>query len=196
MNTSENRELGEWDFIGRRGGDVVTLVGGSVIAAVPEARHAAERARNELRFDFLDDDAVLALLRTRHEDEEDMFRAGCAHGIPLAFVGLSAVVYWGGVAQYWETTANRTLYLAAAAVVVGIQIFFFLRSARNHWGDPVRQNLRARARKYREIAHIARRGGAGVPAHYPHYGPYPFAARFHPDADTTVRSESEGPDEH
>ncbi|MBZ6248521.1 hypothetical protein KVH27_08875 [Streptomyces olivaceus] len=188
--------MGEWDFIGRRGGDVVTLVGGLVIAAVPEARHAAARARDELRFDFLDDDAVLALLRRRHEDEEDMFRAGFAHGIPLAFVGLSAVLYWGGVAQYWETAVNRTVYLAVAAVVVGIQIFFFLRSAMNHWGDPVRQNLRARARKYREIAHIARRGGARVPAHYPHYGPYPFAARFHPEADTTVRSESEGPDEH
>ncbi|WP_399941749.1 hypothetical protein ACGH52_22150 [Streptomyces sp. BBFR25] len=196
MDTSENRDLGAWEFIGRRGGEVVTLIRGSVIAAVPEARQAAERAGEEVRFDFLDDDAVLALLRSRHEDEEDMFRAGFAHGVPLAFVGLGAVLYWGGVAQYWETAAHRTIYLAVATAVVGIQFFFFLRSAMAHWGDPVRQNLRARARKYREVAHIARRGGAGIPAHYPHYGPYPFAARFHPEADTAVRSESEGRDEH
>ncbi|WP_399887301.1 hypothetical protein ACGH7X_22455 [Streptomyces sp. BBFR51] len=196
MNTSENRDLGEWEFIGRRGGDVVTLVGGSVIAAVPEAREVAEKSRDELRFDFLDDGAVLALLRSRHLDEEDMFRAGFVHGVPLAFVGLGAFVYWGGVVQYWETAANRTAYFAVAAGVVGTQLFFFLRSAMAHWGDPIRQNLRARARRYREIAHIARRGGAEIPAHYPHYGPYPFAARFHPEVDTAARSESEGPDEH
>jgi hypothetical protein len=196
MDTGENRDLGEWQFIGRRGGDVVTLVGGSVIAAVPEARQVADKARDELRFDFLDDHAVLALLRRRHEDEEDMFKAGFAHGVPLAFVGLGAILYWGGVAQYWETAVHRTVYLAVAAAVVGTQVFFFLRSAMDLWGDPVRQNLRARARKYREIAHIARRRGAEIPPHYPHYGPYPFAARFRPEADTAVPSESRGGDEY
>ncbi|WP_435283748.1 hypothetical protein [Streptomyces koelreuteriae] len=195
----DEQQLGQWEFIGRRGGDVVTLVSGSVIASVPEANRAAEEAGRELRFDFLDDHAVLSLLRRRHLDEQDMFHAGLVHGMPLALVGSGAVLYWGGVAQYWETPAARTAYLAVAAIVLVTQLFFFVRSARSHWGDPVRQNLRARARSYREIAHIARRGGAHIPAFYPHYGPYPFAATFRPEVDDNEQrhvAESEGSDDH
>ncbi|MFD0226211.1 hypothetical protein ACWGPD_03765 [Streptomyces hirsutus] len=193
--SDDNNDLGPGEFIGRRGGDAVTLVSGSVIAAVPEAKRAAEEARRELRFDFLDDRAVLELLRQRHLDEEGMFNAGFKHGVPLALVGFGAAVYWGGVAQYWETAASRNAYLAVAVAVVVIQFFFFVRSAMSHWGDPVRQNLRARAGKYREIAHFARRGGADVPAHYPHYGPYPFAATFRPEVDDLGQSGSKGSDD-
>lgn len=196
MADSGQEPLGAREFIGRRGGDVVTLVDGEVIAAVPEARRAAEEARRELRFDFLDDQAVLALLRRRHQDEVAMFRAGFAHGMPLALVGFGAVTYWGGVAQYWETSTSRTAYLAIAGVVVAVQLFFFVRSAASHWGDPARQNLRARAHAYRKIAHLARRGGAEVPTHYPHYGPYPFAAKFRPEADENGQFENEGSDGH
>ncbi|MFI6852407.1 hypothetical protein [Streptomyces sp. NPDC050416] len=63
-----------------------------MIAAVPEVKRAAEETRRELRFDFLDDQAVLELLRRRHLDEEDMFKAGFVHGVPLALVGLGAVL--------------------------------------------------------------------------------------------------------
>ncbi|MFD8224512.1 hypothetical protein ACFV16_10120 [Streptomyces massasporeus] len=193
---NDDVELKEWEFIGRRGGDVATLVRGSVIAAVPEANRAAEQAGQELRFDFLDDRAVLTMLHQRHDDEEDMFKAGFAHGVPLALVGFGAVLYWAGVAQYWETAAPRNAYLAVAVTVVVTQLFFFVRSARSHWGDPVRQNLRARAAAYRRIAHIARRGGADIPAHYPHYGPYPFAATFRPEVDDREQSESKKADDH
>ncbi|KFG74393.1 hypothetical protein [Streptomyces mutabilis] len=195
MNMNDKHGLGEREFIGRRGGDTVTLVDGSVIAAVPEAKRSAEAARGELRFDFLDDAAVLDLLRRRHLDEKEMFQAGFVHGVPLAVVGFGAALYWGGVAQYWEAATPRAVYLAVAAVVVGTQALFFVRSAMRHWRDPVRQNLRARARRYREIVHIARRGGADIPAHYPHYGPYPFAAKFHPEVDEYGRSEIEGSDD-
>ncbi|MEH0423990.1 hypothetical protein [Streptomyces sp. B21-083] len=191
-----NSAFGEREFIGRRGGDVVTLVGGSVLSTVPEAKQAAEKAGRELRFDFMDDRAVLDLLHRRHDDEEDMFKAGLVHGVPLALVGSGATVYWGGVAQYWETGTARTVYLAITAAVVGTQLLLFIRSALSVWGDPVRQNLRARARGYREIAHIARRGGADVPAHYPHYGPYPFAANFRPEVAAREDSEdTEGPED-
>ncbi|MEQ8142812.1 hypothetical protein [Streptomyces sp. OP7] len=194
--TQDEQALGGRQFVGRRGGDTVTLVDGAVIAGVPEAKQAAEEAGRELRFNFLDDEAVLDLLRRRHADEEEMFSAGFKHGVPLALVGFGAVVYWGGVAQYWETPASRNAYLAVAAVVVLTQIFFFVRSAMKHWGDPVRQNLRARAAKYREIAHIARRGGAEIPAHYPHYGPYPFAATFRAEVDDREQSRNKGADDH
>ncbi|MFF7867417.1 hypothetical protein ACFZCT_13275 [Streptomyces qaidamensis] len=193
---NDDEKLKEWEFIGRRGGDVATLVSGSVIAAVPEADRAAKAAGQELRFDFLDDRAVLDLLRRRHEDEEDMFKAGAVHGVPLALVGTAAVLYWAAVAQYWEVAASRNAFLAIAAIVLMTQIFFLVRSAKSHWGDPVRQNLRARAVAYRKIAHIARRGGADIPAHYPHYGPYPFAATFRPEVDDREKSESEGADDH
>ncbi|MFC8031381.1 hypothetical protein ACFT1B_08860 [Streptomyces griseoincarnatus] len=183
-------------FVGRRGGDTVTLVDGSVIAGVPEAKQAAEEAGRELRFDFFDDEAVLELLHRRHADEEEMFGAGFKHGVPLALIGFGAVVCWGGVARYWEIAASRNAYLAVAAAVIVTQIFFFVRSAMRHWGDPVRQNLRARAAKYREIAHIARGGGAEIPAHYPHYGPYPFAATFRPEVDDREQSRSKGADDH
>ncbi|MEV0689511.1 hypothetical protein [Streptomyces sp. NPDC050388] len=194
--SDDNHDLGPWEFVGRRGGDAVTLVGGSVIAAVPEAKRAAEEARRELRFDFLDDRAVLDLLRRRHTDEEDMFSAGFRHGVPLALVGFGAAIYWGGVVQYWETAASRNVYLTVAVALVVTQVFFFARSAMSHWGDQVQQNLRARAGKYREIAHIARRGGADIPPRYPHYGPYPFAARFRPEVDDREQSESRGADDH
>jgi hypothetical protein len=129
------------------------------------------------------------MLRLRHVDEEAMFSAGFRFGVPLALIGFGAAVYWGGVAQYWESDRAQTIYLAAAAAVVLILLVLFVRSAVAHWGNPSRQNLRARARKYRELAHAARDGGADIPAHYPHYGPYPFAANFHPDAE-----EAEFPD--
>ncbi|MGX5213398.1 hypothetical protein ACWKT3_32700 [Streptomyces violaceus] len=194
--SDDNQDLGPWEFIGRRGGDVVTLVGGSVIAAVPEAKRVAEEARRELRFDFLDDQAVLELLRRRHLDEEGMFKAGFVHGVPLALVGLGVVLYWAGVAQYWETATYRNSYLVISAALVVTQIFFFVRSVMSHWGDPVKQNLRARAARYRRIAHIARRGGAAIPAFYPHYGPYPFAATFRPEVDDREQSKSKGADDH
>ncbi|MET9409466.1 hypothetical protein ABZX90_27425 [Streptomyces sp. NPDC002935] len=180
---SDSNELGEWEFIGRRGGDPARLVPGEVIAAVPDARSLAEDARREVGFDFLDDGAVLRMLRLRHEDEQEMFNAGFRTGVPLALIGFGAVVYWGGAAQYWESSTARLMYLGLTGVAVLILLGLWIRAAVVHWGDPARQNLRARARKYREVAHAARKGGADIPAHYPHYGPYPFAATYRPDAD-------------
>ncbi|MFF4276367.1 hypothetical protein [Streptomyces sp. NPDC001536] len=189
---TDSAELAEWEFIGRRGGDRARLVPGEVVFAVPAVKALAEEATRALRFDFFDDRAVLKMLRQRHDDELAMFDAGVKVGVPLAIVGFGAVVYWGGVAQYWESGTARYGYLAATAVVVLVLISLFFRSVVRHWGDPVRQNLRARARKYRELAHVARRGGADIPAHYPHYGPYPFAANFHPDVADSEFDEDEG----
>lgn len=189
---TDSSELGEWEFIGRRGGEPARLVPAEVIAAVPAVKSLAEEASRELRFDFLDDMAVLRMLRLRHRDEEAMFNAGFKFGVPLAIVGFGAVVYWGGVAQYWESGTARAVYLGVAAFVVLVLLALYVRAAVAHWGDPARQNLRARARKYRELAHVARRGGAEIPSHYPHYGPYPFAANFHPDAEEAEFTDGEG----
>ena len=98
---TDSTELAEWEFIGRRGGDRAQLVPGEVVFAVPAAKALAEEAIRALRFDFLDDRAVLKMLRQRHDDELAMFDAGVKVGVPLAIVGFGAAVYWGGVAQYW-----------------------------------------------------------------------------------------------
>lgn len=189
---SDETELDAWEFVGRRGGDPVRLVPGEVIASTPGARARAERAGGELRFDFLDDRRVLRMLRLRHDDEVALFDAGFRIGVPLAVTGFAAAVYWGGVVQYWESGGARAVYAVTAAVVVLALLGVFVRTAVAHWGDPVRQNLRARARAYRELAHQARREGAEIPDHYPHYGPYPFAATFRPEADGTEADEGEG----
>lgn len=181
--TGDSSELGEWEFIGRRGGEPARLVPAEVITAVPGVRALAEEAGREVDFDFLDDAAVLRMLRLRHQDEQEMFSAGFRTGVPLALVGFGAAVYWGGSAQYWESSGAQLGYLGATGFLVLLLLSLWLRAAVVHWGDPVRQNLRARAKKYRAVAHAARDGGADVPAHYPHYGPYPFAATYRPGAD-------------
>ena len=48
--------------------------------------------------------------------------------------------------------------------------------------DPSMRNVRIRARRYREIAGIARSGGADIPAAYPYYGMYASSRKFFPDA--------------
>ncbi|MFD9492461.1 hypothetical protein ACFWA1_13435 [Streptomyces sp. NPDC060005] len=178
MRDEDEVELGEWEFIGRRGTDPVRLVPGEVIAAVPEARRLAEQSGRDVSFDYLDDGAVLRMLRLRHEDEQEMFTAGFRTGVPLALIGFGGAVYWGGVAQYWESDRARLVYLAAAGIAVLLLLGFWIRAAVRHWGDPARQNVRARAKRYREVAHVARGGGAAIPSGYPHYGPYPFAATY------------------
>ncbi|WP_406439240.1 hypothetical protein OHB00_29830 [Streptomyces sp. NBC_00631] len=188
----DTTDLGEWEFVGRRGTDPVRLVPGDVIAEVPRARTEAQRLGEELRFDFLDDRSVLRMLRRRHQDEVAMFNAGFRTGVPLALVGFGAAVYWGGVAQYWASGASRLTFAGAAVVVVLALFAVYVRTAAVQWGDPVRQNLRARARGYRELAHLAREEGADIPAHYPHYGPYPFAATFRPEADRAETTDGEG----
>ncbi|MEU8732958.1 hypothetical protein AB0C68_26680 [Streptomyces tendae] len=175
----DSTELGEWEFIGRRGGAVSRLVPGEVLFADPQVKVRAQAAGRELLFDFTDDRAVLRMLRSRHDDEEVMFGNGAKWGVPLAVIGLFAVIYWAGVVRYWESSAARSGYLAIALVLILLLVFLFIRSAVKTWGDRSRQNLRSRAHKYRELAHAARRAGMDVPNHYPHYGPYPFAANFH-----------------
>lgn len=175
---SMERDTGDQMFVGRRGGEAHRMVSAEVLAAIPAARAAAERAGARLDIDFLDDDAVLRMLRLRHLDELAMFRAGAVHGVPLAFVGTGLFLYWAAYVRYWETARPQQIYLAAAAVVLGIQLILFVRSGVSVWRDRGRQNVRARAAAYREIAHIARHGGADIPAFYPHYGPYPFAATY------------------
>ncbi|MFI2616421.1 hypothetical protein [Streptomyces sp. NPDC018584] len=176
------REPGAWEYRAR-GGIIRKMIPGEVLAAVPAARQAAEAEGRRLRFDFLDDEAVLKLLRLRHIDEAQLTSAGKKAGYPLALVLMGLFVYWGGYVQHWESSENQKLFYAGAGAVVGLFVLYFVVTLIRQWGNRARQKVRARAAAYRKIAHIAAEGGAEVPAFYPHYGPYTFAANFHPDAD-------------
>ena len=79
MSNQHGLALGQ--FMGDDGG-VHDMVPSSVIAAVPEAKAAAERYGREVRFDFLDDHSVHWLLFHRWEDNRKWRVRGCLASIP------------------------------------------------------------------------------------------------------------------
>lgn len=190
--SEEDREPGPGEYRAR--GDIIRkMVPAEVLAAVPAARELAESEGRRLQFDFLDDEAVLKLLRLRHLDQEKMNSGGMKLGVPSALVLMGLFVYWGAYVQYWESAKSQNAYYAAAGAVVAVIVLLYVISLRRHWGDRPRQKVRARAAAYREIAHVAARGGAELPEFYPHYGPYPFAANYHADAaELELPGETEG----
>lgn len=188
-----NVELGEWQFPAGPDDDVVTLVPSDVIASIPAARRAAEQDAGRLQFDFLDDKAVLTMLRLRNQDEQDMFSVGARRGILPAAGVVGLFVYWALYVSYWETSRSRYTYMVAAAFAAIAMFVPLLLGALSILRDPSRQSLRARAAAYRRITRIARDGGADVPRSYPHYGRYTFAARFHPDAEEFAASVGDRP---
>ncbi|WP_371669812.1 hypothetical protein OG985_20530 [Streptomyces sp. NBC_00289] len=187
--SEDDREL-EPDEYRARAGIIRKMVPGANLAAVPAARELGESEGRRLEFDFFDDDAVLKMLRLRYLDQEKLNSAGMWLGIPAAFALVGMFVYWGGYVQYWESSKNQTLYYAACGAVVAFIVLLYVITLTRHWGNRPRQKVRARAAAYRAIAHVAVRHGAELPEFYPHYGPYPFAANFHSDAE-----ELELPDE-
>ncbi|MEU4798036.1 hypothetical protein [Streptomyces sp. NPDC023327] len=182
MADEKERDPGPWEYRAREG-IVRKMIPGEVLAAVPAARQAAEAEGRRLQFDFLDDEAVLKMLRLRYIDDVQLTNAGKKAGYPLALVLMGLFVYWGGYVQHWESARNQTLFYAGAGAVVGLLVLYLVGTLIRQWGNRARQKVRARAAAYRRIAHIAAAGGGEVPAFYPHYGPYTFAANFHPEAD-------------
>ncbi|MFC8308681.1 hypothetical protein ACFUMJ_02440 [Streptomyces olivaceus] len=185
----EDRDL-DPDEYKARGNIIRKMVPGEVLSRVPEAREMAVSEGQRLQYDFLDDNAVLKLLRLRHLDESKLHSAGMKLGIPSALVMAALFVYWGGYVQYWESEKSQTLYYAGCGVTLAVIILLYVVSLTRHWGNRPRQKMRARAAAYRKISHTAARHGAELPDFYPHYGPYPFAANFHANA-----AELELPDE-
>ncbi|MFC8129024.1 hypothetical protein [Streptomyces sp. NPDC057302] len=177
----EDREPGPWEYRAREG-IIRKMIPGDVIAAVPAAREAAESEGRRVQFDFLDDEAVLKMLRLRHIDDVQLQNGGLKAGIPTALILVGLFIYWGAYVQYWESTRNQSLFYAGAGLILAATLGFFVLMLVRQWGNRPRQKVRARAAAYRKIAHIAAENGGDVPTFYPHYGPYPFAANFHSDA--------------
>ncbi|MFJ2773616.1 hypothetical protein [Streptomyces sp. NPDC087300] len=163
------------------GGQAHDLVPGSVIASVPAAREAAERYGREVRFDFLDDRAVLAMLYRRSEDTGKAGVLGCLFALPLFVFGAGAWPFWDLVAVEKPRSFQIAFLVADAVIVVGLLVALYLLRRRSLL-DVTNRNMRCRARLYRKIAVIARNGGADVPSLYPHYGMYITSRKFFPEA--------------
>lgn len=190
MDNQQMLEFGK--FMGDDGG-VHDMVSSSVIAAVPAAKAAAERYGRELHFDFLDDRAVHGLLFHRWEDNRKWRGRGCLASIPLFIFAAGAWPFWDLVASQKSRPFQIAFICADALIVVGLLVGLYLWR-RPSLRDPSLRNVRIRARRYREIAGVARRGGADIPATYPYYGMYASSRNFFPDAPELPVPESDGPE--
>ncbi|GLW44777.1 hypothetical protein Stsp02_04390 [Streptomyces sp. NBRC 14336] len=186
---SRQRGLQFGRFMGDDGG-THDMVPSSVIASVPAAKAAAERFGRELRFDFLDDKAVHGLLFHRWEDNRKWRGRGCLASVPLFIFVAGAWPFWDLVASQKSRTFQVAFICADAFLVLAMLVGLYLWR-RPSLRDPSLRNVRIRARRYREIAGIARRGGADIPATYPYYGMYASSRKFFPDAPELPLPESE-----
>ncbi|MGW2682597.1 hypothetical protein ACWC6I_05460 [Streptomyces sp. NPDC001414] len=173
-------------------GTVHQLIPSSVIAAVPAAKAAAERFGQEVRFDFLDDRAVHWMLFQRREDTEKGGFLGCLLAIPVFVLGFGAWPFWDLVASEKSRAFQAAFVAADALLLVAFALAVFLLRLPDLRNHTVR-NMRCRARLYRKIAGIARRGGADIPALYPYYGMYASSRKFFPEASDRPLPDQERP---
>ncbi|MFD7685272.1 hypothetical protein [Streptomyces sp. NPDC059781] len=177
---SDYREL-EFGKFADDQGTVHDMVPSAVIAAVPEARAAAEEYGREVRFDFLDDRAVHWMLFQRREDTEKAGILGCLFVVPL-------LVFGGGAWPFWDLVASeksrqfQIAFIAIDALILCSLLLGAYLARRPSLFDPVIRNTRCRARLYRKIVGIARKCGADIPRMYPYYGMYATSRKFFPEA--------------
>ncbi|MEF9905631.1 hypothetical protein [Streptomyces sp. P9-A2] len=81
-----------------------------------------------------------------------------------------------------KTRQFQIAFIVVDALIVGALILGAYLMRRRTLLDPVIRNVRCRARLYRKIAGIARRGGADIPRLYPYYGMYATSRKFFPEA--------------
>jgi len=162
-------------------GTVHDLVPASVISAVPAAKAAAERYGREVRFDFLDDRAVHWMLFQRREDTAKGGFLGCLMAIPILLFGVGAWPFWDLVASEKSRQFQIGFIAVDAFLLIAPTAALILLRMRGLRQKAIR-NTRCRARLYREIVGIARRGGADIPRLYPYYGMYATSRKFFPEA--------------
>jgi hypothetical protein len=173
-------------------GTVHNTVPSSVIDAVPAAKEAAERYGREVRFDFLDDQAVHWMLFQRREDTEKSTVLGCILAIPIFVLGVGAWPFWDLVASEKSRQFQIAFIAVDALLLVACTVPLFLLRLRDLREKTIR-NTRCRARLYRQIVGIARRGGADIPRLYPYYGMYATSRKFFPEAPDRPIPDQERP---
>ncbi|WP_406474647.1 hypothetical protein [Streptomyces sp. NBC_01615] len=168
------------------------MIPSSVIAAVPAAKAAAERYGREVRFDFLDDRAVHWMLFQRREETEKSSLQGCLLAFPIFIFGVGAWPFWDLVASERSRQFQIGFIVVDALLLVATTAPLFLSRLRDVREKTLR-NTRCRARLYREIVGIARRGGADIPRLYPYYGMYATSRKFFPEAPDRPIPDQEQP---
>jgi hypothetical protein len=162
-------------------GAVHNMVSSSVIAAVPAAKAAAERYGREVRFDFLDDQAMHWMLFQRREDTEKASVLGCLLALPIFVFGFGAWPFWDLVASQKSQQFQIAFIVVDALIVCASLVGTYLLRRRSLL-DQTNRNVRCRARLYRKIVGIARQGGADIPRLYPYYGMYATSRKYFPEA--------------
>ncbi|WP_434596255.1 hypothetical protein [Streptomyces sp. A5-4] len=173
-------------------GTIHKMAPSSVIASVPAAKTAAEKYGREARFDFLDDRAVHWMLHQRREDTAKGGMLGCLFSLPLAASTLGGWMFWELVAAQKSRQFQIGFIVADALIICALIITVYLLRRPTLLNETVR-NVRCRARLYRKIVGIARRGGADIPSLYPYYGMYASSQKFFPDAPELPIPENGGP---
>jgi len=162
-------------------GAVHDMIPSATIAAVPEARAAAERFSADVRLDFLDDRAVHWMLFQRREETGKAGMQGCLFAIPIFVLGVGAWPFWDLVASQRSRQFQVGFVAVDTLLLLTISAFLFLWRLRD-LRDKTLRNTRCRARLYRKITGIARKGGADIPRLYPYYGMYATSRKFFPEA--------------
>ncbi|MET8011471.1 hypothetical protein ABZU86_10320 [Streptomyces sp. NPDC005271] len=157
------------------------LIPSEVLASIPKAKVQAENLGREVRMDFLDDRAVLWMLHQRWGDNVDRQGVGLVFGGPLIVLGFALWPFWELVASE-KPKQFKVITICVAVLVLGTLLFFLCLRGLRATFDPVRRNVRIRARMYRKVVVIARRNGAEIPRQYPYYGMYATSRKFFPDA--------------
>ncbi|WP_419995869.1 hypothetical protein [Streptomyces boninensis] len=179
---NENPPTSSHTFFGQEGSSH-DLVPSSVIAAVPAARAEAEEASRALRLNFLDDASVLWMLEQRQADQQNAGSnaAGCLSGLLISVAGIGGWAFWDLVAAE-KPKSFQIAAIAGPAVLAVLGLVILVWAMRREVKDRTRVNARVRARAYRKIVAVARKGGADIPRMYPYYGLYATSRTFHPDA--------------
>ncbi|MET8011469.1 hypothetical protein ABZU86_10330 [Streptomyces sp. NPDC005271] len=158
------------------------LIPSQVIASIPEAKAKAEELGREVRIDFLNDRAVLWMLHQRWGDNADKHRAVLVLGLPFILLSCAMWPFWVLVASE-KPQPFKMITIGVAVAVLGTLLFFWCRHGLRATFDPVRRNVRIRARMYRKVVGTTRGNGADIPHLYPHYGMYATSRKFFPDAE-------------
>jgi hypothetical protein len=113
--------------------------------------------------------------------------------VPLLVFGVGAWPFWDLVASQKSRQFQIGFVVVDALIVCGLIIGAYLARRRTLL-DPVVRNVRCRARLYRKIVGIARKGGADIPRLYPYYGMYATSRKFFPEApDRPVPEQEQSP---
>jgi hypothetical protein len=132
------------------------------------------------------------MLFQRRDDTAKGGLLGCLLAVPILIFGVGARPFWDLVASERSRLFQTAFMVVDALLLTTITVGIFLLRLRDLREKAIR-NTRYRARLYREIVGIARRGGADISRLYPYYGMYATLRKFFPEAPDRPIPDQERP---